>query len=220
MKKLIVRTLATTGLGVMAVLGTAGAAQADQWDNVAECESSGDWSINTGNGYYGGLQFSQSTWEAYGGTQYAPRADLASPAEQKAVAEKTLDGQGWGAWGCAHARGTQAEDTTADHSKTTTKRSTENTQKSQEQSTPSQQTQPEQSSRSSETQNEAPKQTEQPRSAKGSKTGETYTIQPGDTLGAIAEAHGTSWEVLYSANTNVLNSPTMIYPNTVIQIAK
>ena len=83
MKKLIVRTLATSGIGLMAVLGTAGAAQADQWDNVAQCESSGDWSINTGNGYYGGLQFSQSTWEAYGGTQYAPRADLATPCNRR-----------------------------------------------------------------------------------------------------------------------------------------
>ena len=54
--------------------GTAQAADVSTWNKVAACESSGDWSINTGNGYYGGLQFTQSTWEAYGGTAYARRA--------------------------------------------------------------------------------------------------------------------------------------------------
>jgi hypothetical protein len=68
------------------------------WTAVAQCESGGNWSINTGNGYYGGLQFSQSTWAAYGGTAYAPRADLATQGQQIAVAEKVLAGQGAGAW--------------------------------------------------------------------------------------------------------------------------
>jgi hypothetical protein len=68
------------------------------WDAVALCESGGDWSINTGNGYYGGLQFSASTWLAYGGGAYAPRADLATRSEQIAVAEKVLAAQGAGAW--------------------------------------------------------------------------------------------------------------------------
>ncbi|WP_279347339.1 resuscitation-promoting factor [Hoyosella sp. YIM 151337] len=68
------------------------------WDALAQCESTGNWAINTGNGYYGGLQFSQSTWAAYGGTQYAPRADLATREQQIAIAEKTRAGQGWGAW--------------------------------------------------------------------------------------------------------------------------
>jgi peptidoglycan hydrolase CwlO-like protein len=68
------------------------------WDAVALCESGGNWSINTGNGYYGGLQFSASTWAAHGGLTYAPRADLASRAEQIAVAENVLASQGAGAW--------------------------------------------------------------------------------------------------------------------------
>ncbi|MCW2682907.1 MAG: exported protein of unknown function, partial [Blastococcus sp.] len=68
------------------------------WDAVAECESGGNWSINTGNGYYGGLQFSPSTWAAFGGTAYAPRADLAAKAQQIAVAEKVLAAPGSGAW--------------------------------------------------------------------------------------------------------------------------
>jgi cell wall-associated NlpC family hydrolase len=76
----------------------ASAASTTTWDKVADCESSGNWSINTHNGYYGGLQFSQSTWAAYGGTTYAPRADLATKSQQIAVAEKVLQGQGPGAW--------------------------------------------------------------------------------------------------------------------------
>ncbi|MEB3966496.1 transglycosylase family protein [Streptomyces kunmingensis] len=68
------------------------------WSCIAECESGGRWSANTGNSYYGGLQFRQSTWEAYGGLKYAPRADLATRKEQIKVAEKVLSDQGWGAW--------------------------------------------------------------------------------------------------------------------------
>ncbi|SFF71868.1 Transglycosylase-like domain-containing protein [Blastococcus tunisiensis] len=71
---------------------------ARNWDAVAQCESGGNWSINTGNGYYGGLQFSSSTWLGYGGGSYAPRADLATREQQIAVAEKVLAGQGRGAW--------------------------------------------------------------------------------------------------------------------------
>jgi hypothetical protein len=68
------------------------------WDAIAACESGGNWATNTGNGYFGGLQFTQGTWESSGGLAYAPRADLASAAEQIAVAEVTLASQGWGAW--------------------------------------------------------------------------------------------------------------------------
>lgn len=68
------------------------------WERLAMCESSGDWHINTGNGFYGGLQFWQPTWEEFGGLQYARRADLATPAQQIAVAQKVQRAQGWGAW--------------------------------------------------------------------------------------------------------------------------
>jgi hypothetical protein len=71
---------------------------AHDWDAVAQCESGGNWSIDTGNGYYGGLQFGEATWAAYGGTAYAPRADLAPKEQQIAVAERVLAGQGSGAW--------------------------------------------------------------------------------------------------------------------------
>ncbi|WP_207801649.1 resuscitation-promoting factor [Mycobacterium uberis] len=68
------------------------------WDAIAGCEAGGNWSINTGNGYYGGVQFDQNTWVANGGLRYAPRADLATREEQIAVAEVTRARQGWGAW--------------------------------------------------------------------------------------------------------------------------
>lgn len=69
-----------------------------RWDAIAACESSGNWAINTGNGYYGGLQFDQNTWERSGGLRYAERADLATREEQIAIAEVTRARQGWGAW--------------------------------------------------------------------------------------------------------------------------
>jgi LysM repeat protein len=74
------------------------AASGSIWDRIAACESGGNWSINTGNGYYGGLQFTASTWNAYGGQAYASRADLASRSAQIAVATKVQAAQGWGAW--------------------------------------------------------------------------------------------------------------------------
>lgn len=66
------------------------------WGCLAECESSGRWNVNSGNGFYGGLQFGQPTWEEFGGLKYAPRADLASREEQIAVARKVVAVQGWG----------------------------------------------------------------------------------------------------------------------------
>jgi uncharacterized protein YabE (DUF348 family) len=68
------------------------------WDAIAGCEAGGNWAINTGNGYYGGVQFDQGTWERNGGLRFAPRADLATREEQIAVAEVTRQHQGWGAW--------------------------------------------------------------------------------------------------------------------------
>ncbi|NNH70095.1 DUF348 domain-containing protein [Nocardia uniformis] len=68
------------------------------WDALAQCESGGNWAINTGNGYYGGIQFDLNTWQRQGGTRYAPRADLATREEQIAIAEVTRQRQGWGAW--------------------------------------------------------------------------------------------------------------------------
>lgn len=76
----------------------ASAAPDSVWDRLAGCESSGNWAANTGNGFFGGLQFVPSTWKAFGGTRYASSAHLASRAEQIDIAENVLAGQGWGAW--------------------------------------------------------------------------------------------------------------------------
>ncbi|WP_280402048.1 transglycosylase family protein [Nocardia carnea] len=81
-----------------ALAGNASAAPDSDWDRLAQCEAGGNWAINTGNGYHGGLQFSQSTWQAHGGGEYAPTANQASREQQIAVAEKVLASQGWGAW--------------------------------------------------------------------------------------------------------------------------
>jgi hypothetical protein len=75
-------------------------ARAAMWDRVASCESGGNWHINTGNGYYGGLQFSRSTWLAYGGGQFAGRADLASRAQQITVANRVYADNGLAQWSC------------------------------------------------------------------------------------------------------------------------
>jgi LysM repeat protein len=75
------------------------------WSAIASCESGGNWSIDTGNGFYGGLQFTQQTWLGYGGGQYAPSANLASESQQIAVAERVVAGQGIGAWPVCGAGG-------------------------------------------------------------------------------------------------------------------
>ncbi|HEX6446802.1 MAG TPA: transglycosylase family protein [Streptosporangiales bacterium] len=100
-------TVASAGVALpVLALGSvpAHAATGSTWDRLAQCESGGNWQINTGNGFYGGLQFTQSTWQAYGGTRYASRADHASRSAQIAVAERVLAGQGWGAWPACSAR--------------------------------------------------------------------------------------------------------------------
>ncbi|WP_285550210.1 transglycosylase family protein, partial [Streptomyces lavendulae] len=90
--------------------GTASAASVATWDKVAHCESTDNWSINTGNGYYGGLQILKSTWDAYGGQQYTAYPHQATKQQQILIAEKILAGQGAGAWGsCGAAAGLAAD---------------------------------------------------------------------------------------------------------------
>jgi hypothetical protein len=91
-------TGAVIGSGSLALAGQAGAATDGEWDQVARCESGGNWAINTGNGYHGGLQFTSGTWSSHGGGQYAPSAQMATKEEQIAVAERVLASQGKGAW--------------------------------------------------------------------------------------------------------------------------
>ncbi|THA31528.1 hypothetical protein E6W17_35345 [Streptomyces sp. A1547] len=102
---------ASAVLLTVALLNTSGADAATvhskpnrDWDAIARCESGGNWRANTGNGHYGGLQFTQSSWNAAGGRKYAPRADLATKAEQIATARRLAEVQGMGAWTCARRR--------------------------------------------------------------------------------------------------------------------
>ncbi|MFD8785817.1 transglycosylase family protein [Kitasatospora sp. NPDC059599] len=97
----VIAAIGVAGVGLTVpclVSGTASAASVATWDKVAQCESGGNWAINTGNGFYGGLQFTSSTWAAFGGTSYASQANLATKDQQIAVAEKVLASQGPGAW--------------------------------------------------------------------------------------------------------------------------
>ena len=91
-------TGAVLGGGSIALAGQAAAATDGEWDQVARCESGGNWGINTGNGYYGGVQFNAGTWASHGGNQFAPSAQLATREQQIAVAERVLATQGRGAW--------------------------------------------------------------------------------------------------------------------------
>src|ERR1700684_1224139 len=91
-------TGAVIGGGGIALAGHAAAAPDGEWDRVAACESGGNWGINTGNGYHGGLQFSQGTWAAHGGGEFASSANQATRDQQIAVAERVLASQGRGAW--------------------------------------------------------------------------------------------------------------------------
>ncbi|MFD6911534.1 transglycosylase family protein [Streptomyces virginiae] len=110
-KSTIGQLAATVVLLTVALLNASGADAAAvhskpnrDWDAIARCESGGNWRANTGNGHYGGLQFTQSSWDAAGGRKYAPRADLATKAEQIATARRLAKIQGMGAWTCARRR--------------------------------------------------------------------------------------------------------------------
>jgi LysM repeat protein len=196
-----------TGAAVAAPLmaaGNASAATAAEWDAVAQCESGGNWSINTGNGYYGGLQFSASTWAAYGGTQYASTADQASKAQQIEIAEKVLAGQGKGAWphcgvGLSSAAYTGGSSTSG---------STE----SNESSTPAPRETEQPASRSAE--RPAQKTVTTPTGKKVKKGDGEYKVATGDTLSTIAEEHDVKggWEKLFKLNKDIVADADLIYP--------
>jgi len=178
---------ALIGGPALALAAPASAAPLSVWDSVAQCESTNNWSINTGNGYYGGLQFAQSTWDAYGGQQYAARADLATKSQQIAVAEKTLAGQGWGAWACASMVGAYGSPENRDAAA-----SGGSSAAAEPAAAPAPVAQVEVATRSTS-------------SGSGS-----YTVKSGDTLSSIASALGTSWEALFNANRSIISDPNWI----------
>jgi len=95
---------ATTLVPVVALDAPSQAASTRTWERLAQCESGGRWHINTGNGYYGGLQISPGTWRGYGGKKFASLPSRASKGEQITIAERIKRGQGWGAWPSCSAR--------------------------------------------------------------------------------------------------------------------
>ncbi|MFJ4782164.1 transglycosylase family protein [Streptomyces sp. NPDC088794] len=192
-------TAGSVGMAIPLIgAGTAHAADVSTWNKVAACESSGNWSINTGNGYYGGLQFTRSTWAAYGGTKYAPRADLATKDQQIAVAEKVLDGQGPGAWPVCSVRAglTRGGDTPDIHPAGGGGQSAEKTTKKTGKTS---------------VQDVQPQTTPQSRAG----TAEMYTVVRGDSLSEIAETEHVpgGWQRLYAANRRTVGSdPDLIMP--------
>lgn len=210
-----------TGVAVAAPLltaGTASAATTAEWDTVAQCESGGNWSINTGNGFYGGLQFTNSTWAAFGGTAYAPRADLASKAQQIAIAEKVLAGQGKGAWpSCGVGLSGASYDGGAAES-TPQQTAPEQTQ----QAAPKQEAAPERRTEQPTTRSEhreapkaaAKKTVTTPTGKKVKKGDGEYKVVTGDTLSKIAQAHGVKggWAKLFELNKDVVENADLIYP--------
>ncbi|MEU3936424.1 transglycosylase family protein [Streptomyces sp. NPDC029044] len=174
--------------------GAAQAADVDTWNKVAACESTNNWSINSGNGFYGGLQFTQSTWEAYGGRAYAARADLASKDQQIAVAEKVLDGQGPGAWPvCSKRAGLTRGGAEPDIRPAAERTKQKDTKKK------------------TSIEDVRPQSTPQSRAGNA----EMYTVVRGDTLSRIADDQDVrgGWRGLYTANRSTIGSdPDLIVP--------
>ncbi|MFI8106598.1 transglycosylase family protein [Streptomyces sp. NPDC086023] len=173
-----------TGVGIvlpLAFSGTAEAAPLSAWETLAKCESNGNWRINTGNGYSGGLQFAPSTWKAFGGDEYAPVAHLATKEQQIAIAEKVLAAQGPDAWAACAGRiaGHKAEPEKAAAAAAG------------------------QPKKAAKPQAKAP-------GAGVSRGGGTYTVKAGDTLAGIAERHGLKWQQLYAANKGQIDNPGLI----------
>jgi LysM repeat protein len=212
--------------GAAVLLGPASAAQASSvnWDAVAQCESGGNWSINTGNGYYGGLQFSRSTWKANGGGKYASTANKASKSEQIRIAERVLDGQGIGAWPvCGKKAGSSKHASSSSTSKKSTSKKKSSSHKSSSHKSTTHKTTTHKatthkatthkstSTKKSTARKVTPKVT---RSTTVKPTGKTYVVRSGDTLSKIATKTGVKggWHTLYRLNGSTISNPNLIFP--------
>ncbi|MFG3101566.1 transglycosylase family protein [Streptomyces sp. NPDC048182] len=223
----VIAVAGVTGAAVAAPLmaaGNASAATTSEWDTVAQCEAGGNWSINTGNGYFGGLQFSASTWAAYGGTQYAATADQASKAQQIAVGEKVLAGQGKGAWPvCGTGLSDASPASSGSGSSDSGSGSSDSGSGSSQQSSGSSSQQQSSGSTAHESEQKASRSSERPAAKKtvttptGKKVkkgdGE-YKVVKGDTLSKIADKHEVKggWAKLFKLNDDIVDQADLIYP--------
>jgi nucleoid-associated protein YgaU len=194
---------ATAGVAAVTPLLASAPAHADSvnWDAIAQCESGNNWSTSTGNGYYGGLQFSQGTWNAYGGGQYASTANRASRSQQIAVAEKVLAGQGIGAWPvCGKRAGSSASYTTR-NSEGSSQRSSQRSESTSTRSHTKWYPKKHRSERTDATVRTSP-----------AGTG-SYVVKSGDTLSKIAASHGVDggWRAIWAANRSTIADPDLIF---------
>ncbi len=196
---------AGAGLALSLGIGLSGAvpaeAAASVWDKVAQCESGGNWKINTGNGFYGGVQFAAGTWKAYGGKTYASQAHLATKAEQIAIARRVLAGQGPGAWPtCSRRAGlTKANGKASANATPATNSGASAIQKSSDSKVKI-----------------AKKSTQK----KYSATGKTVHVKRGDTLRKIAKRYDVKggWKGLWKLNKKTIKNPNLIYIGQTIKI--
>jgi resuscitation-promoting factor RpfA len=212
-------------LGITAVTaGSANAASGSTWDRIAACESGGNWSINTGNGFSGGLQFSPSTWRAFGGTAYASSAHLASRSAQIAVAERVLAAQGWGAWPACSAKLGLHGKSGGSSSSWSSSKSTSKSSKSSSRSSSSARSvrRAPQASRSEVrkpvvTRKVTPQRAPVLRSARSvaPAAGANYVVKAGDYLSKIAAENHVSrgWQSVYALNRAQIGAdPNVIFP--------
>lgn len=230
--KRIIALAASTAVAVGSSIALAAPAQAASvWDAVAQCESGGNWSINTGNGFYGGLQFTTSTWRAFGGTAYAPNAHQATKAQQIAVAQRTLAVQGPGAWPvCSKkagltkanggANGSAAAPAAAAPKAAAPKATTQKAapKASSTKATPKKAETKKAAPKASSTKVESTKKATAPKRATTVKSVETtgkrfITVKPGDTLSELAAAHGIKggWQTLWTLNKGEVVNPDLIF---------
>lgn len=205
-------TLAAVSMAGLALSATAAnaATSTSTWDALAQCESGGNWSTNTGNGYTGGLQFSASTWAAYGGTGSA--AD-ATKEQQIAVAEQVQAAQGWGAWPSCTAQlglsGGGGATAVAPQSVPVQTAPVQSVPAAPVQSVPAAQA-PAVPAVEAAPQHAAPV----------ALSGETYTLEPGDTLSTAADKLGLEggWQSLADANLDTIANPDLVFAGQVIQL--
>ncbi|EWT02630.1 transglycosylase [Intrasporangium oryzae NRRL B-24470] len=206
---------AATVIGGITTAGSASAA-GSVWDRVAACESGGNWHINTGNGFYGGLQFTRGTWLGYGGGAYAPRADLASSSQQIAIAQRVLASQGPGAWPvCSAKAGLTRSNGGASSYALSTSRSTTRTAITKKSVSPRKPVKKKTYAVST-TKRVNRYVAPQVSTARGA----AITIKRGDTLSKLAAQYKVrgGWQRLYAANRGSIADPNIIYVGQVIRL--